>query len=305
MLFDGVQEFVRVVQAGSFSQAARNLGVTPSAVSKAVSRLEATLGTRLLNRTSRSVTLTPDGESFLATAEPAVMGVEEARARFHEQDATVDGVFRLSIPSAFGPLFLKDVVTSLMVDHPDLRLEVSATDRFVDFAQERIDLALRLGDLADSQLVAKRVLSMPFATVAAPGYLAKHGTPASVANLQDHAHLGFLNRNRGRVRHWTFSSANGPVSISPADGTIVDDPLTFRELLLAGVGIGQAPSYLVGRDIASGHLVRVLPEETTGEIALSFVYPRPLGRSKRLRAVISVFETAILSSGQNTPPSRS
>lgn len=165
-----------------------------------MARLETALGTRLLNRTSRSVTLTADGEGFLATAGPAVTGIEEARTLFREQDKSVEGLFRLSIPSAFGPLSLKDVVTKLAVEHPGLRLEVSATDRIIDFTEDRVDLALRLGDLPDSQLIAKRVLSMMFWTAAAPSYLDAHGQPATVEDLVHHTHLGFRNRTRGQVR---------------------------------------------------------------------------------------------------------
>ncbi|MEO1658077.1 MAG: LysR family transcriptional regulator [Pseudomonadota bacterium] len=293
MLFDGVHEFVRVAQAGSFTEAARQLGVTPSATSKAVARLEAALGVRLLNRTSRSVTLTSDGETFLATAAPAVGGIEEARNQFKEHDPKVQGLFRLSIPSAFGSLYLDDVVTKLAADHPELRLDVSVTDELVDLTRDRIDLALRFGELPDSQLVAKRVIAMSFWTIASPAYLKVHGDLNDVDDLSDHTRLGFRNRGTGRVRQWTFKTAEGPQTVAPTDQIVVDDPLAYRSLLLAGIGIGQAPSYLVADDVAKGRLNRLLPKETDGELTLSFVFPRPLGRSRRLRAVMEALEGVI------------
>ncbi len=308
-IFDGLQEFVRVAQTGGFTSAARMLGVTPSAVSKAVRRLETALGVALLHRTSRVVTLTAEGEHLLATAEPVVASIEEVRASFQEHAKGVLGHCRISMPSAFGPLFFGRVAAIAAKEHPGLTLEALVTDRYVDFAVERVDIAIRLGEPPDSRLIARRILTMDYVTAAAPAYLERAGTPATVQELAEHVCVGFR-RQSGLVRKWDFhrEATSPPIESNSAAtdsepetadakaetivprGPSIDDPSTYRALLIEGVGIGQAPRYLLNRDIAEGRLVEVLPGASRGNIPLTCLFPRPLVRSPKVRAVINTFE---------------
>jgi DNA-binding transcriptional LysR family regulator len=257
-LFDGLVPFVAAADAKSFRAAARGLGVTVSAVSKSIARLEAEVGVALLHRTSRSVTLTAEGEEFLRSCRGAVDTIRSAREQLaHSQRAPV-GVLRASLPSTFGRRLMA-ALPAWLARNPSLSVQILQTDRFVQLADENIDVAVRIGDVEASRDIVRRLGTTELATIAAPRYLARHGRPSAPDELAQHNCLRFLS-SKGLAHPWSFA---GPDGVSPrrVSGNFTAD---HGEALLAalaqGLGIGQAPRVMVADELARGELVEVLSE---------------------------------------------
>ncbi|MCB9672579.1 MAG: LysR family transcriptional regulator [Alphaproteobacteria bacterium] len=252
-----VEPFVRVAELGGFTAAARRLGVTPAAVSKAVARLEEQLGVRLLERTSRSVTLTPEGEVWLEHARRALDTLQAGRQRLAETGAMPRGEVRVTASPVLGGV-LGVALSGLVERYPDLQLSVLFSDRLESLAAADIDIAVRLGSPADSALIGTRVGATRRVTVATPGYLAAAPPLDSPADLGRHRAVRFLGPD-GRVVSWSFASGAdvAPANLALADGNAV------VAATLAGVGVCQAIGFMVREHVASGRLTRVLADEET------------------------------------------
>ena len=285
-LFGGVTSFVRAAEAHSFTRAARILGLTPSAVSKSVSGLERELGVRLFNRSPREVSLTAEGEDFFARCRDLVHDMEDARALVGGAGSEPKGLVRICAPITFGEYVLARALPDFLSALPNLRVELVLTDRFPDLVEERFDLAVRVGEVPDSRLIARPILSRPFVTTASKGYLRKHGVPKSPSDLSTHNCLGYLLASTGRTRTWTFEHDDEKHLIQPAGSVSSGHASVLLGLAKAGVGIIHTPPYLVSDAIEAGNLVEILSGYRSAGQSLSLVYPRSRYGPVKLTAVV-------------------
>lgn len=280
-----MEVFAQVVERSGFSAAARALDMTPSAVSKLVARLEARLGARLINRSTRRLQLTPEGAVFYERCVRVLADIEEAE-REAAAGTAPRGRVRISANVPFGQLYLLPLIPGLLARHPALTLDVVLTDQVVDLLAEQADIAIRVGPLRSSQLVARKLGESRMVVVASPDYLARHGTPRTLAELDVHNRLswGFARSVRG----WPFVR-DGVIDMVHTNGNVaVGDGESMRRMVLAGVGLARLAWFHVGPDIAAGRLVPVMEDHNPGDSeAVHAVYigqggPLPA----RVRAVI-------------------
>lgn len=265
-----VVSFLRVVDAGSFTAAAKGLGVPTSTVSRQVAQLEEALGVRLLQRTSRRVQLTEAGTAYHERASPALGALEGAADEVRDRQETPRGVVRLTAPGDIGAL-LADVLVAFSEQHPGIQVELVLTGRIVDLVAEGVDLALRAGVIRDGTLVARKLGADQMLLAASAAYLERRGTPAALAELAQHDCLGFRTQ-RGRAL-WQLVGPAGPVSLEVDCRFAADDFTFLRALLLADAGVGLVPHVAVARELAEGTLRRVLPDHSQPLVGLSLVYP--------------------------------
>ena len=274
-----MEAFVQVVERGGFSAAARALGMTPSAVSKLVARLESRLAVQLVHRSTRKLTLTPEGQQFHERSVRVLADMDEAE-RCAASGAAPRGRVSINASVPFGHHVLLPLMPRFLEGHPQVTVDVSLTDRVVDLMDERTDIAVRWGQLPSSDLVARRLGETGQAIVASPAYLARHGTPHTPEELEAHNRLGTSYRRA--VPDWPLS-VDGRLVEMPIVGTMrVGDGSALRRLVLDGVGLGRLSLYHVQADIDAGRLVKVMEEFNPHEMEpIHAVY---LGKAGRLPA---------------------
>jgi LysR family transcriptional regulator for bpeEF and oprC len=258
-LFTGVVPFVVTAESQSFRRAAQRLGLTPSGVSKAITRLEAELGARLMNRTSRSITLTEEGQLFLRACRQAMEQVTVARERLHEQQSSPRGTLVVSLPLILGRRVILPALRGLLARHPLLSIRVNLTDRFVQLADENVDVAVRIGAKSDSRLTRRKLSRVRWQTVAAPSYLARHGVPAHPKDLGGHECLRFVLPD-GRLEPWHFRGVDDDHGAAWNGSLCSDNGDALIDAAVAGQGVFQAHDYAVADAIHRGELVALLPE---------------------------------------------
>lgn len=282
--FASLQVFIRVVDRGSFTQAAHELGLGQPAVSKQVAALEARLGTQLLNRTSRGLHLTAAGQDFYDAAVRLLGELEEAETRVARGSTSPAGLVRVAVPPALGGMYIVPRLPAFFGRFPDVTVELSVGERRVDLVKEGFDLAFRVGRLGDSSLVARRIGSMRISTVATPGYLARHGTPADPAELRNHNLVTPL--LRGATADWHFQGPEGPFSLEPSGNIRSNDAGDQRAAVLAGLGIGRGPTALFAADLRAGTVVGILDDFAPAPLPIHVVYASGRRVPGRLRVVI-------------------
>lgn len=269
--FRSMVVFRHVVEAGSFAGAAGQLNLTAAAVSKQIKALEQWLGTRLFDRTTRRVRLTEAGEAFYRRCVGILDEVAAARDDAGRRRTVPRGHMRVSAPVTFGTMHLAPVVTDYLREYPDVTVEVELSDRAVDLIAEGFDVAVRIGELPDSSLVARRLSSSRFALCAAPAYLARHGAPATPEALTGHACLEYSYRPpHGR---WRFVGSGGDIVVPIRPRLRANNGEFLRAAALRGEGIALAPTFIVGDDLRSGRLVGLLPDYRPAATPIQAVYP--------------------------------
>jgi DNA-binding transcriptional LysR family regulator len=262
--------FVRVVEAGSFSEAARRAGATTSAMSKAVARFERTHGVRLLHRTTHSIALTDEGDRLVDAARTLLENLEKVEASLAEiATGKISGRVRITAPTSFARACIMPRLPDFLRDNPTLQIEIKFRNEILDLAAEGVDLAIRSGPL--DRLPghqARKLFTFPWIACASPAYLAAQGTPASPEDLVRHQHVGFRNPATGQVLSWRFSNGREKVALrfTPKPTHVFDDAHSSLSLVREGFGIGWAPAWIVADDLKSGQLVEVMkawrvPEE--------------------------------------------
>jgi DNA-binding transcriptional LysR family regulator len=299
-----MEVFARVVEQAGFSAAARVLDMTPSAVSKLVGRLEARLGVRLFHRSTRQLQLTTEGTAFYERCVRVLADIDEAE-REAAAGARPRGHVRINSNVPFGLHLLLPLVPGLLARHPELSLDVALTDQVVDLMAARADIAIRVGALRSSQLVARKLGESRMVVVAAPGYLAQHGTPATPADLARHNLLrwGFARTVDG----WPFVDGGATVTVATRGPVAVGDGESMRRAALAGTGLARLAWFHVGADIDVGALVPVLERHNPGDAeAIHAIYLGQGGRlPARIRAVLDYLaETVRIRPGERARRSR-
>lgn len=282
----GLVAFAETVARGSFAAAARGLGLSPSAVAKAVGRLEDALGVRLLHRTTRQVSLTSDGRSLYERCRHIVDDLEALRAEAEGVRGEPAGTLRLNLPVTFGKRVMVPLLATLVARHPRLALDLTFSDRFEDIVRSGYDAAVRIGTLQDSSLVGHRFGAQQMLVVGSPGYLAAHGRLRQPDDLAAHRCLVFRLPSSGRPRPWQFARDGAAVEIVPATHVTMDDGEALAEGAASGLGLAQLPDYIAHADLASGRLVEVLPAFRTPPMPISLVYPTSRHVPPRLRVLV-------------------
>ena len=277
--------FVRAVELGGFSMAARELGLTPSAISKLVTRLEDRLGVRLLNRTTRRLALTPEGEAYFHRAQRILGDIAEAENEVARFRAQPKGLLRINVGTAFGMPQLVPALPDFLARHPEMRVELTITDRVVDLIDEGADLGIRLGTLVDSTLIARRICEVERVVCAAPAYLEKHGTPRDPDDLLRHNCLSMT--YAPTLRRWPFATREGVRHVEVSGNATASSADALLQLALLGLGVIRLSDVIVGAAVAEGRLVPLLARQHHSEpLPLHAVYPQGRHRSPRVAAMV-------------------
>lgn len=283
--------FSRTARLGSFAAAARELGCAPSTLAKSVARLEHALGVKLFHRTTRQVSLTPDGEHLFRRCERVLAEVDELQSEAAGSRGTVSGTLRIDAPLTYGRRVLMPVLARLLQANPALELDLRLRDSYADLAREGLDAAIRVGELRDSSLVARRFDWQHLLLVASPGYLAGRGRPTQFDDLRAHATIVFRMPSTGRERIWQLSGQQGLLELSPHAQVQVNDGEGMVAAAVAGLGITQVPDNMVMGELQSGALVELLPECRPPAMPISIVMPSARLQPPRVRALVALLET--------------
>jgi DNA-binding transcriptional LysR family regulator len=279
-----MQSFNAVVEAGSFVGAADALKLSKAAVSRHVVELENRLGIRLLHRTTRRVSLTPEGQVFHARSKDLLAELEDAEGEVTSRRETVSGLLRINAPFTFGILHLAPLWGLFRAQHPQLTLDVTLADRVVDLVEEGYDLAIRIAALENSTLVSRRLATTRMTLCASPDYLARHGAPSHPEELAGHQVIAYS--YLATRDEWHFTGPQGPVSVHTRPWMRTNNGETCRAAALAHQGVILQPTFLVGGDLAAGTLVELLPAYRSIEIGIYAVYPTRKHVSAKVRVLI-------------------
>jgi LysR family transcriptional regulator, regulator for bpeEF and oprC len=271
---DAISLFVRVVERGSFSAVARTLGVGQPAVSKQIAALEAHLGAQLLQRTSRSLTLTEAGRDFYESGVRLLGELEAAESRVGRGRIAPSGLVRATMAPVFGRLYVVPRLHEFFGRYPDVAVDIVVADRLMNLVEEGIDLGVHNGELSDSSLIASKIAQTPVVTVATPAYLAAHGEPATPADLERHACVIYAPQGAPRV--WGFAGPFGPIAYQPKGAFRTNDAEQIRAAVLADLGLAHTPGWLFASEIALGAVQPVLTAFEPARLSISAV--RPGGR---------------------------
>lgn len=264
-----MEVFARVAATGSMTRAAEELRMSPALVSKSIKRLEEQLGTRLLQRTTRRVALTETGRGYFERLLPVLSGLEEAEAFIEGRATAIKGSLRISAPTSFGRLHIAPHLSGFMQACPELEIELILSDTFVDIVGEGYDMALRIGELNDSTLVARKLAPVRRILCASRQFIAENGMPETLESLKDFRCLPAHNGD-----HWRLDGPNGPVSFKPDGQLKTNSSEVVRETLLAGMGIALRSTWDIGPELSRGEVIQVLPDyESAADVGLFAVYP--------------------------------
>lgn len=281
-----MRTFAAVADAGSFVRAAETLGMSKAAVSRYVGDLESRLGVRLMHRTTRRLSLTPEGEVFQARCHELLGGIDEAEAEITARSAEASGRLRVTVPVSFGIQHLAGVWGVFRARHPRVTLEITLSDRAVDLVDEGFDLAVRIATLPNSSLVSRLLTSTRMALCASPAYLARAGTPEHPADLADHAVLAYSYWSARD--EWTFHGPEGEVTVATKPCIRTNNGDTCRAGALQHQGLILQPTFLVGADLASGALVEPMAQYQAGSLGVYAMYGSRKHLSPKVRALIDL-----------------
>lgn len=277
--------FIRVAEAGSFSAVARESGTSQPTISRQVAALEEHLGCLLIQRTTRSLTLTEDGRAFLETARRALEAVTEAEASVGRRKGRATGTLRLAAATVMGRLHILPRLPRFLARHPELGVDLVLADGFTDLVEQGIDLALRVGVLEDPGLVARRIGLSRRVVAATPGYLARHGTPATPEDLRRHACIVYAGLATGAS--WPFQGPQGRIAIPVSGRLRVDSTEAVRAATLQGLGIGMVPVWhFVDSEFETGRLVELLAAWEAPPLPIHAVYPTRRFVAPKVRAMV-------------------
>lgn len=279
-----MQTFCSVVDAGSFVAAAESLGISKAAASRYVSELESRLGVRLLHRTTRRLSLTPEGEVFYIRSRELLSSVEEAEAEVTSRGDVARGMLRVNVPVSFGISHLAPLWGQFHERFPEVELTIDLSDRTVDVVEEGYDLSVRIGILRNSTLVSRRITTTRLKPCASPDYLRRHGEPTHPRELVDHRVIAYSYFTAGN--DWSFSGPEGEVSVRTRPWMMASNGETCVATALAGQGIVLQPGFLVNEALEAGTLVELMPDYPSTELGVYAVYPTRKFVTPKVRALV-------------------
>lgn len=285
--FSDIVAYVRVVEAHSFVAAAQTLGMSPSAISKAVSRLEERLGARLLNRTTRSLSLTDVGSSFYERCRDALGQLDHAESEVSESRGVPRGRLRVDVPVSLGRRLIVPALPRFIAQYPEISVQMSMNDRVVDLVQEGIDAALRVGNLSDSSLIARRIAQLRGVTCASPEFIERYGEPRDPTELKPEHCITMFKLGNNQTRAWLFRKGETEHQVTPAARLSFSDPESAVQAAVSGAGFVRALDFTVEAQVAAGLLRPVLQDWNDGAgWPISVVYPQHRQPTAKIRAFI-------------------
>ena len=291
-LLSDIAVFVQVVDSGSFTAAAERLELSRSVISKYISRLEQQLGVRLLNRTTRRLSLTEAGQILYQRSQLGLEAIAEAQQEVAQLQQTPAGRLRINSPMSFGILHIAPLLAEFQQRYPQVKVDMNLDDRQIDLVEAGFDLGIRIATLGDSSLVAKRMAPCRHVLCAAADYLAAQGTPHTPEQLSTHRSLVYGYHDA--PNQWQLGDADGSRIQVPLQGALrMNNSLALREAALQGAGIVLIPTFIVGDDIRAGRLIRLLPEYALLEVSIYAVYPQRQWLSPKVRAFIDFMHQAL------------
>ncbi len=283
-LLSPMRTFVRVVEAGSFTAVATEQNTTQPTISRQIAALEEHLGARLLTRTTRALTLTDDGRAFYEHALRALEAVSEAEGVVGRRRGKPSGLLRLATPVVFGRLHIVPRLPAFLARFPDVSVEIIMSDSFADLVEQGIDVAIRVGEVTDPGLIAKRIGIVRRVTVAAPAYLKRHRAPTTPAELTDHDCIVYTRLATGN--RWTFESSTGPTTVEVTGRFKADNSEAVREGVLGGLGVAVIPAFAFRDEIETDAVRVLLKDFEPRQLPMHAVYPSRRFVPLKVRAVI-------------------
>lgn len=285
-----IECFIAVADLGSFVKAAEALGISKAAVSRTVLELEARLGSRLMQRTTRRLSLTEAGALYLERCKQIVAALEEADDLLSSGNAKPTGLLRINAPLTFGVLHLAPLWPMFLERHPEISLDITLSDRIVDIIDEGYDMAIRIARLSDSTLVHRKLTSTSLHVCASPAYLDAHGTPAHPHELAQHQTISYsYNQSKDE---WQFSGPEGPVSVRVSSRLHVNNGDSCVQAALGGIGITRQPTFMIDQHLRSGQLVSILEDYGSPELGIYAVYPSRTHLPAKMRAMLDFLTEA-------------
>lgn len=279
-----MKTFVRVVEAGSFTAVAGQLNTTQPTISRQIAALEEHLGARLLTRTTRALTLTDDGRAFYEHALRALEALGEAENAVGRRRSEPSGLLRIATPVVFGRLHIVPRLPLFLKRYADVSIDLVMSDTFTDLAEQGIDLAIRVGEITDPTLIAKRIGMVRRVTVASPDYLRAHGTPRTPSDLSDHSCIVYTRLSTGN--RWMFESLQGPIAVQVGGRYQADNSEAVREGVVSGLGIAVIPTFAFSAEIATGKVTVLLKDHEPKPLLMHAVYPSRRFVPLKVRAMI-------------------
>jgi len=283
-LFEGISVFVGVVNSGSFTAAARIMGHSTSYVSKEITRLEKRLGSRLLNRTTRTISLTDAGKAYFERCNQIVIDAENAENSIGQLQESPRGLLKVSVPVSFGLRYLRDDLPKFMKRFPDVQLEVEFNDRIIDVVSEGYDIVIRIGTIKDSNLVARRFATSQGVVVASPDYLSVNGHPNNLEDLKNHSFISYSLSQTPTI--WNFNKGGIVTNINITPRVICNSAELELSMALQSVGITRLPFYCCEQEIKKGTLKVILEEYEQPEFGVYVVYPHRQYLSAKVRVFV-------------------
>jgi len=281
---DDLVVFAEVAERGSFVEAARRLDRSPAAITRRIAELEARLGVRLFNRTTRAVNITEAGQRLLVGAKRVLADLDEIERTAAGEGTAPRGQLRITAPILFGRLHVRPIVTDFLAQFPDVTVALTLVDRPVDLIEEELDVAVRIGALAESSAIASRVGALRRVVVAAPDYLVRNGTPRSPAELAAHSMIAFA--GIFGIEHWIFQEKDTEVAVAIRPRLIVTTAEAAVDAARSGFGVTRVLSYQAADDLARGSLLRLLPDFEGDELPVHLLYPGGRYPPPKLRAFL-------------------
>ena len=281
---DAMRLFLRVVETGSFSAVAREANVGQPAVSKQIAALEEHLRAQLLHRTSRNLSLTEAGQIYYEATVRLLGDLDDAEQAVGRGQTQPSGLLRVALSAGFGRLVVVPLLPTFHTRYPEIVADLIVSDRYVDLVEDGIDVAIRLGELDDSSVIARRIGVSPRVTVATPAYLERTGAPATPYDLDRHACIAFTFQRR--PRDWVFAGPEGPVRHSPKGPVRANDAENIRAAVLAGLGLAQTPHWLFDAELSSGEVCEVLADYPAERPPIHAVFPAGRKPASRVRVFI-------------------
>jgi LysR family transcriptional regulator for bpeEF and oprC len=278
--------FVKVAERKSFVRAAADLGITQSGVSNAIARLESQVGSRLLARTTRRVSLTEHGAAYFERCRQALADLEEAEAVLKAAQLKPSGNLRIDMPVSFGRLKMVPLFGAFQARYPDIKLRVTLNNRYIDLIEEGVDVSVRLGQLLDSSLIARRLAGAQFSVVGSTSYFARFGRPKRLEDLAKHNCLAFTFQDTRLSRPWRFSQSGIEKTFTPVGDMSFSDGAAVCDAACAGYGLAQLQDYFVDAAIAKGTLVPVLDSIKPSVEPIWLVYPQTRHLTPKVRAFV-------------------
>lgn len=284
--FDAMLAFTRVVELGGFTKAALSLNLPKTTVSAQVQALEARLRVKLLNRTTRRVSVTTDGAAYYERAVQLLQDLDETESLISQATASPKGRLRVDVPGSLGRRIIVPALNDFLSRYPEIELEMGCNDRPVDLIEEGVDCVIRGGELTDLSLVARRVGSLKFLTCASPAYLAEYGEPQTPADIERHKGVHYFSSKSGKIFEFDFTKDEEKTLICARRRVLLNDGDACVAAALAGAGIVQLPTYMVQDHIASGELAIVLGTYLSEDLPIHALYPQNRHLSTKVRAFI-------------------